>query len=243
MAQKAFAMIIKRSRPLKCCSLFLFCIASAGVSLAQNRSEISPLPIEILKLKWEKQIRLPRNFDPSVTAANNSFDPAVRPPSTTPTPSIGGSVTSDQTRAATNARIGATDTPFPSTPGRLPVFYVYSLKIKNAGPKIITAIAWDYLFIDPHSSAELGRHQFMSFENVLADRAATLQGELRSTPIRVVQTSEAARNGRSKPVEKAEIQCVLYADDSIWRSTQAREGVCDLLRNRRPSVKRKRVNS
>jgi len=219
-------------------------LVSAATSVGQESSGFSAPSIEILKLHWEKQVRLPRNFDPSVIPTGGAFsDPASR----TAAPA-GATVMSDATRAATrnqSATAAANDT-FPATPGRLPVFYVYSLKIRNVGAKPIEGLAWDYLFLDPESNTELGRHQFLSFEKVAVNKSATLQSQLRSPPIRVVRAADSQRRAHSsspKLRERAVIQCVLYADDTVWKSPSARAGVCELLKNTKALIKRKATRS
>src|SRR5205809_204583 len=178
------------------CFTVLLLIGCAS-SHAQGQTESAAPSIDILKLKWEKEVRLPRNFDPSVIPTNGSFlDPASRTSAAPPTSAV------DATRAATSAREAAasSSTVFPSTPRRLPFVYVYSMKIKNAGPKTIEGVAWDYLFIDPNANVELGRRQFLSYEKVSTDRVATMLSRLRSPPIRVIQASSSARKQQPKLV-------------------------------------------
>jgi len=117
--------------------------------------------------------------------------------------------------------------------------YVYSLRIKNAGPKAIEGIAWDYLFIDPNLNVELGRHQFLSYTAVPSNKSVKLQGQLRSPPTRVVRTSDSGRNTEPKFTERGVIECVLYADDTVWKNPRAREGLCEFLKSERDIVKRK----
>ena len=61
-----------------CWILFAFLIAPGSLSAQENLQGSAP-PIEMLKLKWEKQVRLPRNFDPSVISTGTTFsDPSSR---------------------------------------------------------------------------------------------------------------------------------------------------------------------
>ncbi len=105
-------------------------VAAAGASRAQEAPSPAKPNLEIIKLHWEKQVRLPRNFDPSVISTGGTFnDPASRTSSAAPSSAI------DATRAATRAQSAAAggSDGFPATPGRLPVFYIYSMKLKNVG--------------------------------------------------------------------------------------------------------------
>jgi len=212
------------------CSLLFLGLIPTGASFAQEAQSVVAPNIEILRIHCEKQVRLPRNFDPAIIPTGNSFnDPASMT-------SVNTSSTDPKT--PNPVRIASANV-FPSIPGRLPVYYVYSLKIRNSG-KRIEGVAWDYLFLDPGSHNELGSHQFVSYTKISSDKAVTLQGQLRSPPIRVVPTSESSQKSHPKFLERVVIQCVLYADDATWKNTNAREGVCDSLKNGKPLLKRKR---
>jgi hypothetical protein len=213
----------------------LFCalVITSPAIFAQNEADPNN-HIEILKLHWEKQVRLPRNFDPSVISTGVPFnDPTAR---TSPS---GPMTATDAARAATraqNAAAGAS-TAFPATPTRLPVFYAYSMKIKNDAAKTIEAVAWDYVFIDGTNGTEVSRHQFLSYEKVASGKTVTFKSQLRSPPTRIVQVADTHQQ-HSKLLEHAVVQCVLYADQTAWRNTQAAPDICKLLANARP-LKRK----
>src|SRR5713101_1023862 len=225
-----------RARTARRCGwIFLACLIRVGSSFGQESQDgvaNAPPNIEIVKLKWERQVRLPRNFDPAVIPTNGAFvDPISR--STPPTD------TKNNASGGLNPNNGTSLIEFPAPPARMPVFYIYSLKIRNLGAKSLEGIAWDYLFIDSSSNSELGRHQFVSYEKLAADRSVTLKGQLRSPPIRVVRIPDSEKNAHPKFTERAVIQCVLYADNTVWRNPQAREGVCEFLRGGKALLKRK----
>jgi hypothetical protein len=220
------------------CTLLFLGLIPAGAAFGQEAQSAVAPNIEILKLHWEKQVRLPRNFDPSVIPANGAFiDPAARTSAAAPTSTL------DATRAATKARSAAAEgsDEFPSTPGRLPIFYIYSIKIRNLGLKMIDGVAWDYLFIDSRSRAQVGGHQFLSYAKIGDNQTVTLQSDLRSPPTRIVHTSGSGKDTNPRLVEQAVIQCILYRDGSMWKSPQARDGLCDLLKNSKPANKQKRT--
>src|SRR5581483_6611256 len=114
-----------------------------------------------------------RSLDHSTGTAFN--DPS-RSISNTPMTASNGAGTG--TPAARTA--GSNSSAFPATPGRLPVYYVYSLKIRNDAEKQIEGIAWDYLFLDPNTGAELARHQFLSYAKTPPLHSATLQAQNRT---------------------------------------------------------------
>ena len=220
-----------------CCSLLFLGLIPAGNSFGQEAQRAAVPNIEILKLHWEKQVRLPRNFDPSVIPANGSFvDPASRSSAAAPTSAV------DATRAATKARSAAAEVndEFPATPRRLPIFYNYSMKVRNLGLKVIDGIAWDYLFIDPLNRAEVSAHQFVSYAKIPKNKTVTLQNDLRSPPTRIVRAANSGKDTHPKLVEQAVIQCILYGDGSVWKGPRARDGLCDQLKNNKPANKQKR---
>src|SRR5262249_25507962 len=111
--------------------LTIFCrvllsLALMGTALAQTANERSPVNadagsassnVEIIKLEWKREVRLPRNFDPAVIPTGGTFnDPATR--------TAGGPTPSTDANRASAARSGADSSSgtFPATPSRLPVF-------------------------------------------------------------------------------------------------------------------------
>ena len=219
---------------LSCALLF-----SSATALTQETNDSNKSNIEILKLHWEKEVRPPRNFDPSVIPTGGTFnDPASRTSSAAPTSPL------DAVRAATRAQSAAAggSTAFPDTPARLPIIYVYSMKVKNDGARMIEGVAWDYVFIDKGSNNELGRHQFLSYEKVEAGKIVTFKSQLRSPPTRVVRASNS-HDKHPQFTERAVVQCVLYADDSSWRNHDAPADACSLLRKNKNLLKQNRRES
>jgi hypothetical protein len=212
---------------------FCVCLVAAGTSLAQAQIENLAQPVEILKLKWEKQIRLPRNFDPSIISTDGAFSDPSR---STSSGSAGGSGVNPSPRPSVSV--------FPPTPDRLPVSYVYTLKVRNVGPKMIEGIAWDYAFLDASNGAEVARRQFLSCMKIAPTKVASLEGQMRTPHIKLVpalgsQSSSLTNDKRAKFIERAIIQCVLYADDSVWKNPVARSGVCGFLKSERALMRGK----
>jgi hypothetical protein len=212
--------------------LFMSCVASA-----QEPAAAVPSGVKIIKLRWRKQVRLPNNFDPAKIPTRGVFvDPASKAPASLPGSGI------DATRPSSsnpNTSVDS-DTFFPAIPGRLPVFYIYSMTIQNAGEKSILGVAWDYVFMDHNRRTEVGRHEFLNYKKIGAGDVSVLENPLRSPPSRVVKSSEE-KTGPVPLVQRATIECVLFADGTTWRNPQAVPEICKLLANGRP-VKRSRQN-
>lgn len=196
---------------------------------AQPKTEPSRLPFEILKLKWEKQAKLPQNFDPSGGGSPGT----INDPTGSSRGSSGGGSNSDSSGSTTQGLQA-------SSPSRITFAYLYSIKIKNRLEKQIEGVAWDYVFLDPSNSQELGRHQFLSFQKVEPGKTATFQIEQRTPPVRIFRTQTVAENKHGKLSETAVIRCVLYADGTTWRDPNTSEDVCALLRKGKAGLSRKR---
>jgi len=224
------------------CNIFL-CLALGGGAFAQATKEASASAasgsefsnLEIVKLEWKREVRLPRNFDPAVIPTGGTFnDPVTRTSSNTAASVGSDAIRSASARSAADSSSGT----FPATPSRLPVFYVYSMSIKNVGPKAIEGIAWDYVFVDRNLNGEVSRHQFLSYAKIPPTKTVTLRADLRTPPISVIGAPTSGSSQRSHYTENAVVQCVLYEDESVWKNPHAKSGVCEFLKASRKAVKR-----
>ena len=217
----------KRRLCSACLSIWVISVLVPADLFAQERGQTSGSNLEVLKLKWEKQIRLPRDFDPAAGSTGSINDP---------TRSSSGSNVSG---AAGRAGGGDQGIAPPAPPSRVFLVYVYSMKVKNTGPKPIEAVAWDYVLLDPTNHAEVARHQFLSFEKVQPDKTATFESLQRTPPIRIkIENKESDKH--PKPDERAVIRCVLFADETTWRDSNTPENVCDLLKKGKANLTRGR---
>jgi hypothetical protein len=114
------------------------------------------------------------------------------------------------------------------------------MRIRNMGSQAIEGVAWDYVFIDPASKKQVIRHQFLSYTKVGANKSGTLQGQLRTPPMRILSASDS---GRTRLSEQGIIQCVLYADDTFWKNPHGRDGVCEFLKTGKLLLKQKHAKA
>ena len=205
----------------------IICAGAVCVVQAQEPQDTSAASgVQILKLRWSKQVRLPNNYDPAIIPTSGAFpDPASK--QVAPRPSSGADPKLPNTSTNSNATFDS-DGFFPATPRRLPVYYLYSLKIKNRANKRIEAVAWTYTFLDPKTKAELGKHEFLSYRKIAAGGEGVFTNALRAPPTRVVQSSQ---EGKAVPqlTEQATIECVLFGDETTWRNPRASADVCKAL--------------
>ena len=107
--------------------------------------------------------------------------------------------------------------------------FVYSLEIKNEGPKAIKAIRWDYIITDSKTNAELGRHEFENLEKVGRNRAKGLTARSRLTPTRVIPVQSS---DKSTVIERVAIRCIVYEDGTQWQQPGTPPQLCEGLRRR-----------
>jgi hypothetical protein len=91
--------------------------------------------------------------------------------------------------------------------------YVYEVTIQNRSAKTITAVEWDYVFIDPATQAEVARHRFQSREQIRPGRKRSLTGRSNTPETRVIPAEAVARDGQHPFTERVIIGSVSYAED------------------------------
>ena len=217
--------------------LLLFSLLMWGSGWAQTEGAKTNSGVEILKLKWEKQARLPRNFDPSTISDGgvfSSMESRTAIPGSTQAPLTDGPRRDAAERSAALAPVDY----FPKAPARMPIFYVYSLTIRNNGTKTIQAVAWEYVFLTAGSQTVVGNHHLLSYATVKTSQSATLKGTERTRPTTIVSaTNVKTQTAGTRLLERAIIHCVLYDDGTTWRNP-AGESECDLLKKNQPAARR-----
>lgn len=197
------------------------CMIGAGLAPAQDAlTARPPHGVMILELTWSRKISRP------------STDGVPR----------------DEAAGGLRANPdGKLRTPSPIPPNRfpyrmkLPYFYVYSLKVKNAGLKKISGVDWEYVTTDPVSGAELGRRRVINYQEVKPGKVTTLRVEYPSPPTNVVTPEGLGENERSPFKSSAEIKCVLYADATVWEVAGEEGGRCAELRRVDAEVRARKV--
>ena len=130
-------------------SFFLLLLCSWSLSLLAQDAPRDQIPPGITIGKYKWE---PANAGPSV-------DPSIKAESDSAGGDSSGTTTQDSQFGERQA-------------------FVYSVEIKNGGPKAIKAIRWDYLITDNKTGEELGRHEFESLEKIGRDKTKRLSVEV-----------------------------------------------------------------
>jgi hypothetical protein len=96
--------------------------------------------------------------------------------------------------------------------------FVYMVRIRNSGPKIIKAILWDYVFVDSQTGIELARHTFFSETELSPGKVKTLVATSTRPPTRVISVRMLIDNDSGTYGEQIAIKRIIYADGSVWEA-------------------------
>lgn len=108
--------------------------------------------------------------------------------------------------------------------------YVYSIELSNNSAKAIKALAWDFVFTDPTTNTELRRVSLVNQQKIDAGQKKRLRFTTQASPPKVVTAAGLGKSERSPFNQSASVQCILFADDSIWEQPGVNGKACDRLR-------------
>jgi hypothetical protein len=188
--------------------LFLLTGAVFGQSAADAPE---PTDLVVLEKRWHKEIRNPA-LDEDPFAANDEHQEFLR---------------AQRENAIRNAvKIKEGQSPSPTLPRAQSVKtvreeppstrYVYRVKMKNTGSKIISGLDWDYFFFSPDTLEEAGHRSFTQKVKIRPGKDVELIGHSTSPPVRVIDATKPVKDGAARYTEKIVIRRIEYADGSVW---------------------------
>jgi hypothetical protein len=95
--------------------------------------------------------------------------------------------------------------------------YVYKAKVTNNDTKTISAIEWDYVFYDPTTDKEVGRHLLKNNVKIQPGKSAELSRRSASPPTKTVDVNKTDKKIKEQYAERVEIQRIEYADGTVWQ--------------------------
>lgn len=187
-------------------------LLAGGYSTSQSPNPSEPIDVLVSKKSWRRVVRNPaldadpfRANDEQAELERDRKDNAIR----------------------NNVRVREGGTPQQTVRRAQPVSggelqgpytrYTYSATLKNIGTKRISSITWDYLFIDPGTGEELGRHQFTHRIKIRPGKSAQVTGTSKSPPSRVVRATQT-ETGLVNLEEKVILKRIEYDDGSVWET-------------------------
>lgn len=95
--------------------------------------------------------------------------------------------------------------------------FMYKVSIKNTGTKTIRAIDWDYVFFDPDTQNEIGRHQFTSEGKISPGKNRDLDVFSRQPPTTTISVYELNSKERTTLTERVILMRISFSDGSVWQ--------------------------
>jgi hypothetical protein len=162
--------------------------------------------IEIVKYNWTKQ-RINWEKDPFGATVEDFVD-------------MRGRVSRERRRGSALEERSARDEKAAKARPPAPPRYAfnYKLSIRNAGPKAIKEIDWDYIFTDAATGEELGRREFTSAEKIGPGKRKELSVFISSPPTRRISVYTLGKRERDGLVEQVTVVRILYDDGTAWRA-------------------------
>lgn len=171
----------------------------------------APPDLVVLQKKWQTSVRNPA-LDEDPFAANDDFADAQRQQKI-----------NDLQNKIRGRGAEALEPPPPHTkqtkesaPLGAVTTYVYRAKVKNTGAKTIRLIDWGYIFLDPDTRQEVGRHLYTAKVKLRPGQDNELVGRSAKPQTSTVSVKNAGR----ELGEQVVIYRVEYDDGSVWQPPQ-----------------------
>ncbi|HEX8161155.1 MAG TPA: hypothetical protein VF538_04745 [Pyrinomonadaceae bacterium] len=229
-------------------TLLLLCAPVATARAVSDEGEgVAPRGVTILRFDWYDNTHR-SNWD-SYSGADASQSSDNTPPQMAPAgQAAAGSEGAFGTRSASgtaesglrvirsgdrgSASSGAVPTRSVSgTPlmGRKVVEYVYRMKLRNDAEKAISAVDWEYQFLDPDTGRQLDHHRFASFGRIKPGKSRTLQSASITPPAKVISAAALGRGKKPAYKERVVVKCVAYSDGSFGWHDSGDKDDCERL--------------
>lgn len=168
-----------------------------------------PTDIVVIQKSWRVDVRNPA-LDDDPFSANTEFNEAQRAQRIS---DIQNTIRArgSESREPTPPRVSKTKS---SSSKKQMETYVYRAKIKNAGLKTIRAVDWGYMFVDPDTQQELGRHRYSSKVKIRPGQNSDLVGRSATPQTYIVNVKNAGK----ELSEQIVIYRVEYDDGSVWQT-------------------------
>ena len=194
------------------CTLVLVVVLLAMPVMAQEGADRSaPSDIVILEKRWREESIDPRR-DTNPLGPNETL--------------------LKQTRAQ-KAVIKARDEALPNqtTESRMPIAinpaatpdremlrtFVYQMKVKNIGRKIIKVVDWEYQFLDPKTQEIKEQRNMTNVVKLSPGKTKVLNRRVTRQPTGVVDADQLGRKYRDQFIERVVITRIVYADGTTWQ--------------------------
>jgi hypothetical protein len=94
--------------------------------------------------------------------------------------------------------------------------YFYRAKVKNNSDKSIRTVAWEYVFINPDTKAEITRFQCSNKVKINPGKSSDLIMNASAPPSNLIDVTKINK-GQEQFIERIIISRIEYSDGSVWQ--------------------------
>ncbi len=95
--------------------------------------------------------------------------------------------------------------------------FAYKVKVRNAGPKAVEVLFWEYQFEEAADPSNLSRRQFLCGVSIKGGKEKELLAWSASGPNGAISAASLAGKAESPYRERVRINRIEYADGTIWQ--------------------------
>lgn len=97
--------------------------------------------------------------------------------------------------------------------------YYYQADFINGPGLKVKGIVWEYVFVDPSTKKEIGRHKFVSKVSIDRNETDTVTAFLTRPPSLQISAGALDEEDKKKQyIEHIEIKAVMLSDDTMWKA-------------------------
>jgi len=195
-------------------SVFVLLLAAAPFAAPARAQGEAAAPLEVVKHDWSKE-RIGWERDPFSGVIENFDDARVRMRNESRVQRSKGTPEGDRIDREARADQSIIAAQHKSKPPRYA--FLYKASFRNRAERPTKTIDWDYVFTDPASGEEVGRHQFTSDEKIGPGKQGGATVYIAAPPARTISVEALNSKERASVAGRVEVVRIVYADDTVWQ--------------------------
>ena len=195
----------------------LTCLLAAAVSAQEASSSSSSSAtstdapsVAVMQKNWRREVRHPALDEDPFRAGREATQVQMNKRET-----IRGNVI--------NKQLGRDTVPLPTAQpalvtsrGPSPI-YVYEVKFMNTGTKTIRALVWEYVFFDPDTRQDVGRHLYRTEMSLRPGKNKKLVELSLAPPTSIVNVTKTGAKLQQQYPDRVVINRIEYSDGTHWQ--------------------------
>ena len=196
---------------------FLILISALVASAQTPHNSQDPPDVTVVKFSWDKE-RIGWQRDPFSPPVESNDEMRIRARDEKrieEAKKSGSSV--DVNRAERDARADAAIAARMRQKAPPGYAYRYKVTLRNSGAKTLKAVDWDYIFFEPGTEVEIGRHQFGSEEKIRPGKSGELERMILAPPTQTISADALSKGKGPLFDERVVLMRIEYSDGTVWQ--------------------------